>query len=158
VSGSSNLRWIRHTSRFSAISDSSAGNAARLDKLAGIALQSFLRLSGQVVEPSQFEISLFRKVAWHSGLHEFQRCTFLSRSITTSAASTLDSTLFQSIVRIGTKTDLKLTTCVVWKVPFCDHGAMTLTQNCICFTNLCIKPLVLPSVTREYHLKVLEHL
>ena len=31
-----------------------------------------------------------------------------------------------------------------------------LTQNCVCFTNLCINPFVPTSVTREYHPKVLE--
>ena len=25
--------------------------------------------------------------------------------------------------------------CGVWKLPFCDHRAIKLTQNCVCFTN-----------------------
>jgi len=46
--------------------------------------------------------------------------------------------------------------CGVWKLPFCDHSAIKLTQNRVCFTNPRIKLLVLPSVTRECHPKVLE--
>jgi len=55
---------------------------------------------------------------------------------------------------IGTKTNLK-TDCGVWNVPFSEHRARKLTQNCVCFTNPYITLLVLSSVTRKYHLKVL---
>ena len=46
--------------------------------------------------------------------------------------------------------------CGVWKLPFCDHKALKLTQNCVCITNQCINLLVLPSFTCEYHPKVFE--
>jgi len=39
----------------------------------------------------------------------------------------------------------------LWKLPFCDHRAIKLTQNCVCFTNPGINLLVPPSVTRKYH-------
>jgi len=48
--------------------------------------------------------------------------------------------------------------CGLWKIPFHHHGAIKLTQNCVCFTNPCINLFVPTSVTREYHLKVLERL
>jgi len=31
--------------------------------------------------------------------------------------------------------------CGVWKLPLRHHGAIKLTQNCVCFTNPCINPL-----------------
>ena len=47
--------------------------------------------------------------------------------------------------------------CGDWKLPFCDHRAIKLTQNCVySFTNPCINLLAPPSVTRKYHPKVLE--
>ena len=37
--------------------------------------------------------------------------------------------------------------CVLWKLQFRHHGAIKLTQNCVCFTNPCINPLFrLPSL------------
>ena len=39
--------------------------------------------------------------------------------------------------------------CGVWNLPFCDHRPRKLTQTCVCFTNLSINLLVLPSVTPE---------
>ena len=48
--------------------------------------------------------------------------------------------------------------CVLWNLPFRNHGAKKLTQNWVCFTNPCINLFVLTSVTCEYHSKVLEHL
>jgi len=44
----------------------------------------------------------------------------------------------------------------VWKLLFCDHRAIKFIQNCGCFTNPCINLVVPPSVTREYHLKLIE--
>jgi len=44
----------------------------------------------------------------------------------------------------------------VWKLPFCYHRAIKLTQSWICYISPCIYPLVQPSVTCEYHLKVLQ--
>ena len=41
--------------------------------------------------------------------------------------------------------------CSVWKLPFCDHRAIKLTQNYVCFTNPCINLLVPSSVTHENH-------
>ena len=46
--------------------------------------------------------------------------------------------------------------CGVRKLPFCDHRAIKLTQNCVCFTNPCTNLLIPPSSTREYHPEVLE--
>ena len=46
--------------------------------------------------------------------------------------------------------------CGVWKLPVCCHVVMKLTQNRACLTNAFIVVLILPYVTREYHLKVLE--
>ena len=43
-----------------------------------------------------------------------------------------------------------------WKLLFHNHGAIKLTQNCVCFTNPCINLFVPTSVTRKYHLKILE--
>ena len=40
--------------------------------------------------------------------------------------------------------------CSVSKLPFCDHRTIRLTQNCVCFTNLYIKLLVLSSVSCAY--------
>jgi len=48
--------------------------------------------------------------------------------------------------------------CGLWKLPFRHHGAITLTQKCVWFTNPCINSFVPTSVTREYHPKVLERL
>jgi len=46
--------------------------------------------------------------------------------------------------------------CGLWKLPFRHHGAIKLTQKCVCFTNTCINPFVPTFVSREYHPKVLE--
>ena len=46
--------------------------------------------------------------------------------------------------------------CGVWQLPFCDHRAVKLTRNCVCFTNPCINLPVTPSVSHEYHPKILE--
>ena len=46
--------------------------------------------------------------------------------------------------------------CGLWILPFRNHGAIKLTQNCVCFTNPCINLFVPTSVTLEYHPKVLE--
>ena len=42
--------------------------------------------------------------------------------------------------------------CGVWKLvlPFCDHRAIKLTQNCFSFANPCINLLAPPSATRKY--------
>jgi len=48
--------------------------------------------------------------------------------------------------------------CGIWKLPFRHHGAIMLTQNCVCFSNLCINLFVPTSITLEYHPKVLERL
>jgi len=40
--------------------------------------------------------------------------------------------------------------CGVWKLPFCDHRTINLTQNCVCFTNPFINFLALPSATHKY--------
>jgi len=48
--------------------------------------------------------------------------------------------------------------CTPWKLPFFNQGAIKFTQNCVCFTNLCINLFVPTSVTREYHPKVFERL
>ena len=48
--------------------------------------------------------------------------------------------------------------CGLWKLPFRHHGALKLTESCVCFTNPCINPFVPTSVTREYHLKKLRRL
>jgi len=48
--------------------------------------------------------------------------------------------------------------CILWKLSFRHHGAIRLTQNCVCFTNPCINPFVPTLITREYHHKVLERL
>jgi len=41
--------------------------------------------------------------------------------------------------------------CGVWKSLFCDHKAIKLTHNCVCFTDPCINLFVLTPCTREYH-------
>ena len=41
--------------------------------------------------------------------------------------------------------------CVLWKLPFRQHGTIKITQNCVCFTNPCINLFVPTFVTREYH-------
>ena len=43
----------------------------------------------------------------------------------------------------------------VWKLSFCDYRTLQLTQYCIFFTT-CVSSFVLPSVTRECHLEVLD--
>ena len=48
--------------------------------------------------------------------------------------------------------------CVLWKCTFRHHGAIKLTQNCVCFTNPCINPFVPTYVNRKYHPMVLERL
>ena len=48
--------------------------------------------------------------------------------------------------------------CGFWKLPFRHHGAIKLTQKCVCFTNPCISPFIPTSVTCAYHPKVLERL
>jgi len=48
--------------------------------------------------------------------------------------------------------------CGLWKLPFRHHGAIKLTQNCVCFINPCINPILPTCVTREYNPKVLERL
>jgi len=48
--------------------------------------------------------------------------------------------------------------CGFWKPPFRHHGAIKITQNCVCFINPCINSFVPTSVTRDYHPKVLERL
>jgi len=40
--------------------------------------------------------------------------------------------------------------CGVWKLPFCDHREIKVTQNCVCFTNPNINLFVLPNVTGEW--------
>jgi len=59
-------------------------------------------------------------------------------------------------VRIGAKTDFKLIALRCLKTPVCDHRAIKLTQNYVCFFNTCINLLAPSSVTRKYHPKVLE--
>jgi len=71
----------------------------------------------------------------------------------------LEITLFQSLPKIHDhrwESEKIWQLCGVWKLPFCDHRAIKLTQNCVCFTNPCINLLVPSSVTREYHTKVFE--
>jgi len=46
--------------------------------------------------------------------------------------------------------------CGVWKLPFCDHRAIKLTQNCVWLAELYMNLHDLLSVTREYHPKILE--
>jgi len=48
--------------------------------------------------------------------------------------------------------------CRIWKLPLRHHGAIKLTQNCVCFNNPCINLFVPTSATREYHPKVVERL
>jgi len=48
--------------------------------------------------------------------------------------------------------------CSLSKLPFCHHGEIKLTQNCVCSTNPCINLFVPTSVTHGYHHKVLERL
>ena len=48
--------------------------------------------------------------------------------------------------------------CGLWKLPFRNHRAINLTQNCVCFTNPCINLFFSTSFTREYHPEVLERL
>ena len=48
--------------------------------------------------------------------------------------------------------------CGLWNLTFCDHRAIKLTQNCVCFTNPYINIFVPTSTTREYHSKVLGRL
>jgi len=43
--------------------------------------------------------------------------------------------------------------CGVEKLPFCDHKAIKLTQNCVSFTNPCNNLFVPPSVTGKYYPK-----
>ena len=46
-----------------------------------------------------------------------------------------------------------------FKLPFRQHGAIKLKQNCVCFTNgLCFNLFVPTFVTREYHPEILERL
>ena len=44
--------------------------------------------------------------------------------------------------------------CGAWKLPFCDHRAIKLTQSCVCFTAPSINLFVSLSLTGEYHPKV----
>jgi len=46
--------------------------------------------------------------------------------------------------------------CGVWKLPFCNHRAIKLRQNCVCSANPSINLPVPPSVIRENHHKTLE--
>jgi len=46
--------------------------------------------------------------------------------------------------------------CGAGKLPYDDHGVVKLKQNCVFVNNPCINLLVLPSVIREYHHKLLE--
>jgi len=46
--------------------------------------------------------------------------------------------------------------CFLWKLLFRHHGAIKLTQNCVCFTNQRINPFVPTFVTRKYHPELLE--
>jgi len=86
--------------------------------------------------------------------------TMSSQQIPISAACTSDSPLshypwFMTIGEDRTKDQIinwKL--CNVWKLPFCKHRAIKLTQNCVSFTNPYINLLVSLSVIREYHPKV----
>ena len=39
--------------------------------------------------------------------------------------------------------------CGLWKLRFRHHGAIKLTQSCVCFSNPCINPFVPTSVTVE---------
>ena len=43
-----------------------------------------------------------------------------------------------------------------WKLLFCRHRTIKLDQSCTCFAKSSIKLFVLPSVTREYHPKILK--
>jgi len=61
-----------------------------------------------------------------------------------------------NIGRIGTKADLKTDSFAVFESSFFLHRAIKLTQNCVCFTNLSINVLTMPSIIREYHPKVIE--
>jgi len=48
--------------------------------------------------------------------------------------------------------------CGLCKLLFRYHGAIKLSQNCVCFTYAWINPFIPTSVTREYHPKELERL
>ena len=61
-------------------------------------------------------------------------------------------------MRIETKSDLKTESIVNFEISCFHQTATKLTRNCVCFRNSCINLFVPPSVTREYHHKLLRYL
>jgi len=125
--------------------------------------------SRQVPENNVDEFSLFRgKMGQHSRFSEFHSCTLrckVSRRelFTIIPSLALEIALFRHYRRFMTtgedRNKHRLNNgqlCGVWKLPFCHHRPIKLTQNCIWFTKPCIDLLAWSSVTREYHPKVLE--
>ena len=117
-------------------------------------------------------ISRFGEVAWHPGLYRFLTCA-LCHEVSHRELFANNSALpfvvlpafFQSSHKIrdhrwGRNKDQfknwKL--CGLWKLLFRHHGAIKLTQNCVCFTNPHINPFVPTFVPREYHPELLEPL
>jgi len=80
----------------------------------------------------------------------------LHKNSISTVCTVLEIELSTSMGRNGTKIDWKTRLCGLWKLPFCDHGTIKLTENCICFTNRCVNLHFLPSVTHEHHPEVLE--
>jgi len=115
--------------------------------------------------------SRFGGVAQDSELCQFHSCAHLVvnrhtvnfRQNSNSAACTEDTTLsVTSKARDHRWRSEKRPNAVTYcfstfsSLQLCDHRTMKFTQNYICFTNPCINLLVLSSVTREYHPKILE--
>jgi len=108
----------------------------------------------------------FREVTRYSGLYEFHSCAFYRKvSHRELFANIPFLPLFLAIVFCQSlhkmhdhvhrwESEQKL--CSVWKLPFYQHRAIKFMQNCVCFTNLCISLLVLPSVTHEIQPKILQ--
>jgi len=99
-------------------------------------------------------ISRFGNVAWCPGLYRFHACALCHEvphrelfANIPSLLSLLLTVFFQSSPKIHDMItgedankdrfkDWKL--CPLWKLPFHNHGAIKLMQNCVCFPNLCI--------------------
>lgn len=98
-----------------------------------------------------------RKVDRHSGLCEFhRRAHFVVKSYAVNSSQKyLLCTFSLGIVFCRTLPDFHGHSwgseqrpikngqfCVIWKLPFCDHWTINLTQTCVCFANSCIKLLL----------------
>jgi len=104
----------------------------------------------------------------HPGLHEFHSCA-LCREVRRrelfaripSLPLALGAVFIQSLPKVHShegRSEQRPVIFMNWNLLFCDHRAIKLTQNRVCFINPCISLLIPSSVTREYHPEVLEFL